>query len=246
MKSVLLNEKLKQSYNEYYCGESETEWRQLGAIDKAHNITNACKAIPHDTIVEIGAGEGSLLQELADRKFGKELYALEISESGVDVIRKRCIEEIKEVQLFDGYSIPYDDNRFDLAILSHVVEHLEFPRLLIREAGRVARHVFIEVPLEDTVRGPKDFKITRTGHINFYSYKNIRKLVQSSGFDCACQELSNLSFAVHKYLYGNKALFKYAVREVFLRLAPRIARIFFVYNCHLLLKRNSSKMQKIR
>ncbi len=239
MKSILLNEKLKQNYDEYYGGESETEWRRLGAIDKAHNVITACKAIPHDTIVEIGAGEGSLLQELAGHKFGKEIYALEISESGVDVIRKRCIEDIKEVQLFDGYSIPYDDNRFDLAILSHVVEHVEFPRLLICEAGRVARHVFIEVPLEDTVRAPQDFKLTRTGHINFYSYKNIRKLVQSSGFDIICQKLSNQSFAVHKYLYGNKALLKYAIREVFLCLAPKIARIFLVYHCHLLLKRNT-------
>ena len=240
MKGVLLDERLKQNYDEYYCGESETEWRRLGAIDKAHNVIAACKAIPHDTIVEIGAGEGSLAQELVGHKFGKELYALEISKSGVDAIRKRCIEEIKEVQLFDGYSIPYDDNRFDLAILSHVVEHLEFPRLLIREAGRVARYVFIEVPLEDTVRAPKDFKLTRTGHINFYSYKNIRKLVQSSGFDIICQELSNQSFAVHKYRSAKKALFKYPVREVLLRLAPMIARIFFVYHCHLLLKRNPS------
>jgi len=125
---------------------------------------NTCKAIPHDTIVEIGAGEGPLLQELAGHKFGKELYALEISKSGVDVIRERCFEVIKEVQLFDGYSIPYDDNRFDLAILSHFLEHLEFPLLLIREAGRVARHVFIEVQLEDTVSAPKDFKFTSTGH----------------------------------------------------------------------------------
>lgn len=242
MKGVMLDEKLKQNYNEYYSDGSETGWRQLGAIDKAHNVMNACKAIPHDTIVEIGAGEGSLLQELAGHKFGKELYALEISESGVNVIRKRCIEEIKEVQLFDGYSIPYNDNRFDLAILSHVVEHLEFPRLLIREAGRVARHVFIEVPLEDTVMAPKDFKLTRTGHINFYSYKNIRKLVQSSGFDIICQELSNQSFAVHKYRSAKKALFKYPIREVFLRFAPRIACIFLVYHCHLLLKYNPTKM----
>ena len=43
-----------------------------------------------------------------------------------------------ESKLFDGARVPYPDNSFDLAYMSHVVEHLEHPRQLIYEAARVA------------------------------------------------------------------------------------------------------------
>ena len=51
-------------------------------------------------------------------------------------------------QDFDGSPIPFRDQTFNLAVLNHVVEHLESPRELIREAAQVAEKVFIEVPLE--------------------------------------------------------------------------------------------------
>ena len=137
MPQFQINEGLYQTYNDYYDGESE--WRRLGAVDKGKNVISACKACPHDVILDIGAGEGSIIQELARSKFGKEYFALEISESGVDVMRSRGLENLKEAQVFDGYSIPYEDNRFDLAILSHVIEHVEYPRQLLHEAGRVAK-----------------------------------------------------------------------------------------------------------
>jgi hypothetical protein len=56
---------------------------------------------------------------------------------------------------------------------------VEHPRQLIYEASRVARRVFIEVPLEDTARLPRDFVLDPVGHINFYSMKSIRRLAQS-------------------------------------------------------------------
>ncbi len=235
MSDFQIDETLKQTYDDYYDGASE--WRRLGAIDKAKNIISATQSCPHDVILDIGAGEGSLIQELARLHFAKELYALEISESGVGIIRSRGIEGIKEVQVFDGYSIPYEDDRFDLAILTHVIEHVEYPRQLLHEAGRVAKNVFVEVPLEDTVRASKEFRPTRTGHINFYSYKNIRKLLQTCGFDIISQETTNVSYATHKFASGRKAPFIYALRESAHRMVPGLGCAFFVYHCHLLARK---------
>jgi SAM-dependent methyltransferase len=238
MTVINVDSDLKKTYNEYYQSGTESEWRKLGAVDKAKNIISACSKIPHDKVLEIGAGEGALLQELSNHNFGNELSALEISESGAESISKRNIKNLKEVKLYDGYVVPFVDDEFDVVILSHVVEHLEHPRILISEAARVSKHLFIEVPLEDVLTAPKDFKITRTGHINFYSYKGIRKLAQSVDLDCLNQEISNPSFAVHKYLYNNKikAVVKYSIRKLMLRFFPKMASYIFVYHCHLLLK----------
>lgn len=238
MPVINLDSELNKTYDGYYQNGTESEWRKLGAVDKAINVISTCSEIPHDTILEIGAGEGALLQELSNYNFGNELCALEISQSGADAISKRNLKNLKEIKLYDGYVIPFDDNEFDVVILSHVVEHLEHPRILISEAARVSKHLFIEAPLEDVLTAPKDFKITRAGYINFYSYKNIRKLAQSVDLDCLNQKISNPSFAVHKYLYKNKikAVVKYSIRKLMLTLFPKIASYVFVYHCHLLLK----------
>ncbi|MCD4670764.1 MAG: hypothetical protein K8S14_10000 [Actinomycetia bacterium] len=86
MSDIKISSALDDNYKDYYEGKSE--WRRLGAVDKAKNIVSSCKACPHDVILDIGAGEGSVIQELVSSNFGKEYYAFEISESDVEAIRK--------------------------------------------------------------------------------------------------------------------------------------------------------------
>jgi protein-L-isoaspartate O-methyltransferase len=42
-----------------------SEWRRLGAVDKAANVVALCEGRPHARVLEIGAGEGALLARLA-------------------------------------------------------------------------------------------------------------------------------------------------------------------------------------
>ena len=186
----------------------------MGAIDKASNIVALCDAIPHSLILEIGAGEGSILKRLSELGFGEELYALEISPTGVETIKKRGIPQLTECLQFDGYDIPYNNHKFDLAILSHVVEHVEFPRKLLYEAARVARYIFIEVPLEDTVRLKADFVFDKVGHINPYSPKTIRRLTQTCNLEVLRQIVTNPSKAVYTYRKGKKGLLLHQGRSV--------------------------------
>lgn len=245
MDNINVSSDLKKHYDNYYHGQTDKLWRKLGAVDKAKNIIDISSEIQVDKVLEIGAGDGSLLQELAANNFGKNLFALEISKSGVDEIKSRKIKNLNEVKLFDGYMIPHEYNNFDLVILSHVIEHVEHPRVLIQEAARVAKHIFIEVPLEETLFSPVNFKVTRTGHINYYSYKTIRKLLQSCWLKCLKQKVSNPSFSVHKYLYRNtiKSIIKYSIRNCFLKLFPKYAHLFLVFHSYLLLKPQKIKQQ---
>jgi ubiquinone/menaquinone biosynthesis C-methylase UbiE len=235
MNAIRIDPRLQRNYDDYYAGTSE--WRELGAIDKARNVRALCHGLHASTVLEIGAGEGALLQRLADSRFGERHYALEISASGVETIRKRNIESLVECRLFDGYTIPYTDGAFELAILSHVVEHVEHPRLLVNEAARVADYVYIEVPLEHTRRLARDFVWDAVGHINFYTAQTIRLLVQSCGHEVLEQRESHPPRRQYQYLLGNgRGAATFLVKDLALRAAPALAQRLWTYHSSLLLR----------
>lgn len=233
MQNFTPTKSLKENYDEYY-KEGELEWRKLGATDKVNNIIQLCKNIPHCTVLEVGAGDGAILQELSHRQFGEQLYGLELSASGVTVIQKRQISNLVECQQFDGYKIPYNSQQFDLVILTHVLEHVEFPRQLLYEIARVAQHVCIEVPLEDNIRLSKNFVPDKVGHINYYNSKTIRRLVQTCQFEVLEQHVSNISKKMYKYASSRKGIAQYYIKEISLNLFSEWATFLWTYHSTLI------------
>jgi SAM-dependent methyltransferase len=237
VKALSVTPVIRDLYNNQYSGESE--WRKIGAQEKVRNIQTLCAEIPHDRILDIGSGEGSILQGLSDRNFGLSFCSLEISESAVRTIRERKIAKLKECSLFDGYTIPYADGAFDLAILSHVVEHVEYPRRLLQEASRTARFIFVEVPLEDTVRLKANYIPLPLGHINFYSPKTIRLLIQTCGLDVLTQITTNPSRQEQEFQFGFRGTLKYLFKDSLLSLSPVLATRFLTYHSSLLCTRKA-------
>lgn len=225
-----ISKDLLEHYKDYYLDES-SEWRDLGARNKTENIRRLCAraGVTPGTVLEIGAGEGAILQRLSDLKFADKLYALEISPSGVERIKNRKISRLAECQVFDGETVPYPDKFFDLVVMSHVLEHVEFERKLIYEAKRVARHVFVEVPVEDTAGLADNFVMDKVGHINFYSPKTIRRLVQSCKMTVLADETCHVSREVYLFSSGRKGLVRYLIKDLALRIAPRLAAQVFTY-----------------
>ena len=235
MKEFSVDDKIKEFYDGYYNGTSA--WRQLRAIDKVNNIVRLCSRYPHKKVLEIGSGEGAILNRLAELQFSEAFYSLEISNTAVDAIRQRNIKSLVDCRLFDGYNIPYDDKAFDLAILTHVLEHVEYPRKILYEASRVASNVYVEVPLEDNIRLKKDFTLNTIGHINFYSKKTIRRLIQTSGFEILDQSVINSSYSAYKFQYGKKGLIRYLTKELALKVIPFLATNLFTFDYSMLIRK---------
>jgi hypothetical protein len=101
---------------------------------------------------------------------------------------------------------------------------------LIYEATRVARYLFIEVPLEHTVRLGHDYTADKVGHINFYSPKTIRRLVQTCNLRVLRQETTNPSRATLEYAAGKKKMAQHFVRSAMLKVLPRIAPAISCYH----------------
>jgi ubiquinone/menaquinone biosynthesis C-methylase UbiE len=237
MNEMKISDQLSSNYEDYY-EEGDSEWRRLSALGKADNIVSLCTSLNGRSVLEIGAGEGSVLKRLSELNFGEELYALEISPSGVEAIKRKGISRLVECRIFDGYHIPYGDDRFDIAILSHVVEHVEHPRILLYEASRVAKYLFVEVPLEDTIRSKHDFVFDKVGHINFYSPKTIRRLVQSCNLRVLNQIAASPSKAACVFRRGYWGLINYHVKQALIKLVPSLATAFLTYHGALVCEKN--------
>lgn len=183
MQKLQTSDNVKTAYNEFYKTHDEA-WRMLGAKYKAQHIVDVCKGQSFKKVLEVGAGDGSILQKLSDSNFAPEYHAVEISDSGVAHIQSRNIENLVSVQEFDGYKLPFEDNSFDLIILSHVLEHVEHERLLLREIKRVSKSFVIEVPIDYKTNVDKRIRhFLAYGHINMYTPTSLRYLLQTEGFD---------------------------------------------------------------
>lgn len=186
----MLSNNVKSAYNQFY-QQNDDAWRMLGAKSKAKNIIEVCSTLKPNKLLEVGAGDGSILHFLNEWNFGKELYALEIADTGVEFIKKRNLQNLVEVKSFDGYQIPYEDDSFDLVILAHVLEHVEHERVLLRELKRVAKHIVVEVPLDYRFGVDKRMKhFLNYGHINMYTPTSLRFLLQSEGLEIVADKTS--------------------------------------------------------
>jgi SAM-dependent methyltransferase len=86
------------------------------------------------TLLDVGCGDGTLARSITDRR-------PELNVTGVE-IRARPRTAIP-VQEFDGQILPFADRSRDVVMLVDVLHHAEQPRLLLREAGRVAKTAVI-------------------------------------------------------------------------------------------------------
>jgi ubiquinone/menaquinone biosynthesis C-methylase UbiE len=184
-------------YNNYYknLDKEFIEWRKLGAKTKSNNCIRISKDHNFGTVIEIGCGTGAILKNLSEKSFANKYYAIDISKSAVEYVKTQKIKDLDEVKKGSAYEIPYEDKKFDLSIMSHVLEHLDNPDIALEEAKRVSKFLIIEIPLEDNIfrnllilflkfiKLDKNFQLGNDlGHIIFFNKNSAKKLVESHGF----------------------------------------------------------------
>jgi SAM-dependent methyltransferase len=239
-----MNSKLSDFYQDWYSndGADSSQWgqrkRKLTAQDAVASMT-ALLGKKLGRLVDVGAGDGSVLNELAEQGLCNSLTALEISQSGIDFMNSRNIKGLDRIEQFDGYVIPSKDEEFDTAISVHVLEHVEHERQFISELSRVAKRCYIEVPLEGGLLGRINRKY---GHINYYSPLTILNLLETSGVNLIGWRVFTSSRELEAHHYGSlKGAAKNILRRGVLNiLGEKVAPHVMTYLMGLAFERNKS------
>lgn len=98
------------------------------------------KILNYDVVADLGAGEGTLSQLLAQR--AQKVIAIDSSEKmvefGTKLAKDHALPNL-EYRLGDISAPPIDDQSVDLAIFSQALHHAEQPRKALREAFRILK-----------------------------------------------------------------------------------------------------------
>lgn len=205
-------------------------WRALGAHSKAAHVRILCERanLRPASLVEIGCGDGALLAELAS--LAPTLDGFELSRRAAGYARERRVA--RRVEAFDGTNVPAPDDAYDLAVLSHVVEHVPEPVPLLEEAARVAPHVIVEVPLEDNLSGRRPAKqrlSERAGHVHSLNRASLQAMLAAAHLEPAAELTDPLPYGHHAFQSGQmRGALKWATRGALHRLGVA-ERLFTVH-----------------
>lgn len=178
-------------YDELYGLELdlEDEWLSRGAAAKVDAIVALLRhrAFQPKRIVELGAGTGAVIRECQRRGLGQEFIALDWSGEALRRLQRNMSGvRVLEADIADAAQVL--PGRTDLLVMSHVVEHLQRPELVLRQLAASVEFeaAIIEVPLENlplaAVRAslrPRDRN--KAGHLHFFTKRSFERLVVSSG-----------------------------------------------------------------
>ncbi|MDO8529163.1 MAG: methyltransferase domain-containing protein [bacterium] len=161
------NEEEKKLHENYYTKSDDS-----GISRYAWYLERYFKNIKDKKILEIGCGDGGVVQFLKDKN---EVYALDISKNAMKFLEQKGIKSF--LADVSNERIPFDDCSLDAVIALEVVEHLKSPQHAIEEIQRVLKKngkLIVSIP------NP------RTGHIFLYpclfTLENFKKYLSNNHF----------------------------------------------------------------
>lgn len=152
--------------------KSSRSQRMIAWLDNVFQLSS------QGSLLEIGCGNGGFLASFSSHRPQWDLTGLDIADNG-----RNTIESISNAKFIKGSVEVLDrEKKYDLVVLSHTLEHIPHPQLLLRSIiERLSENglLFIEIP--DLASAP--FDILVADHCSFFTAQTLSYLVQESGFD---------------------------------------------------------------
>ena len=228
----LSSEELKETYEQYYNygGSKKGLYVTLRRAFLESALYRLWMAIDGDICFHSYKGTGRLIDIGCNEGQGLEIY----SKNGFSVEGLELNEVAAESARKKGFTVHTGDlstfnpeNKYDVAVLSHLIEHSENPDRFINDLSRIlkpAGQVWITCPNIGSwlrsVFGRFWINWHPPFHITFFSAETITRLLNKSGFEIL--KIKNItpalwiSQSVIAYLFSRKGKKTYAHRSPFL------------------------------
>ena len=93
----------------------------------SQELIRFCRRFAGNRILDLGCATGDYCLELD--KLGYVCVGADINETYVDAARKKGVDAV-----VSGEKLPFEDNSFDTVIMFEVLEHVQDPERVLREA----------------------------------------------------------------------------------------------------------------
>ena len=135
------------------------------------------------TIMEIGSGEGIVLEKLAQNH---DVLGLELNHEAVGIAKSKGLT-VCPITL-EAFKVQYPDMRFDVVCFFQVLEHLACPEKFLKDIGAVLQphgYIFLSIPNPGRywVRIERESWDYPPHHLLRFSKGGIESLLKRSGFD---------------------------------------------------------------
>ena len=184
MKKIIENK--NYDYNEHVQGVDSVFDIKLDKRTK--RFLESIKNLKSPKVLEVGVGQGRYVKKLLNYRPDLKIYGVDISKTAIEGIKKSGPRGSYFVA--GAEKLPFSANFFDVVVIADVLEHLPHPEAAVREIHRVLKvggifHFY--VPCENEpftidwlfrkANLAKNFTQKHFGHIQYFSHKDIKKIV---------------------------------------------------------------------
>jgi 2-polyprenyl-3-methyl-5-hydroxy-6-metoxy-1,4-benzoquinol methylase len=142
-----------------------------------------------DSLLDVGCGEGLLVQRVAQRLPAARVVGVDLQESSIQTGWSRHEATNLEYRTMDGGTLPFADGEFDTVSAIELLEHVPDPEAMLAEMSRCARrHLLASVPREplwralNVARGAYVAQLGNTpGHLNHWSRRSFIGMMRRHG-----------------------------------------------------------------
>lgn len=129
------------NYDEY--------WEKRGFhAPSQHRAELISKCIePNSTILDIGCGDGTVIDYLSKKNKPSSIIGIDISEKAVDYVKAKGYEAVKMDVLSKEFIYFIKDKKFDYVIITEVLEHIQEPeKVVIAIKNNFTKSIFVSIP----------------------------------------------------------------------------------------------------
>ena len=155
------------------------------------------RLLPTDRVLDLGCNKGEMTALLAG--FCREVVGIDTDAAAIAIAIAGNYAH--NVSFVHGDGVAYFDahvGRFDVVVVSHLIEHLDDPRPLLQAAARACRSVYVEVPdfersLSNAYRHllGSDLIYSDPDHVWEFDRRELRELVADCGLRVAEEQTSH-------------------------------------------------------